>query len=228
MNDFILEVRNLSKCESSENMAFKERYHSRLNNFNNHKWVDFYEDGDGQPNVHWAEGCHDIGLEGLNNFETRVNKEYGEDKNNLIYRTYMLESDKLRLALNLQARNIGAIIQINNFNSLLEERKDKIKEYLNKLLEICQNKEIECDDEYFASKNLMWLSYAIQNIKEINTFNYLSSYGEDFYYDLVTINYLNTKIAMPVPVLAKILVVDEKIIYHSFLQHYDRNKIDFV
>ncbi|APU87377.1 hypothetical protein NPD8_3977 (plasmid) [Clostridium botulinum] len=152
MNDFILEVRNLSKCESSENMAFKERYHSRLNNFNNHKWVDFYEDGDGQPNVHWAEGCHDIGLEGLNNFETRVNKEYGEDKNNLIYRTYMLESDKLRLALNLQARNIGAIIQINNFNSLLEERKDKIKEHLNKLLEICQDKEVECDDEYFASK----------------------------------------------------------------------------
>ncbi|APU87378.1 hypothetical protein [Clostridium botulinum] len=56
----------------------------------------------------------------------------------------------------------------------------------------------------------MWLSYAIQNIKEINTFNYLNSYGEDYYYDLVTINYLNTKIAMPVPVLAKILEVDEK------------------
>lgn len=206
--------------DTKENEEFKkERYFSQLDNFNGHEWVKFYEDEEGQPNVQWAEGCHDIALTGLKNFESRVKDTYGNDKNGTVYRTYMLEDDKLRLSLNLPAREIDNIIKVYNFKNLLETRKPQIEEWL-------KNSD---PNNYFLPKNKFWIELSQ---KENSKFQYLdnedNSEEEEYYYDLVTVEYIDRLFAIPVPILADMLQVERKNIYDCFIEKQFRNEVEFI
>lgn len=188
-------------------------YCSELKNFNGHKWIKFYEDIEGHPNVEWKEGCHNIGLESFMSFEQRVEDKYGDEKESLVYRTYMLESDKLRLALNLPPRTVGVgetIIKVLSFKNLLEERTTQINDWITSTA--CNSK------DYYIPKNMMWLLQS--KVAKNSDFHYLSSDGEydgdQFYYDLITINYLKQDFAIPVPLLSKIIGICEKDIYDCF------------
>ncbi|SNS23624.1 hypothetical protein SAMN05446037_1006153 [Anaerovirgula multivorans] len=93
----------------------RKLYSSVLSNFNGHRVVEFYEDSEGQPNIVFSSGCVYEGYKRLKDFEANVEIKYGSNKNSLVYRTYMLEADKMRLALNLPA--LGTYVAI--FRELL-------------------------------------------------------------------------------------------------------------
>lgn len=193
-------------------------YSSTIKDFSSHEWVKFYEDEEGQPNVQWKEGCHNRGIEDFENFEQRVENEYGNRKEESIYRTYMLEADKFRLALNLPPRNIGlggTIIKVCNFKNLFKERKEQVDKWI--------TSSASESDDYYVPKNMMWLLQSI--VADNDDFKYLIGGGneeDDFYYDLITLNYLSTDFAIPVPIIAGILDVDEQSIYDCFSEHPDR------
>lgn len=197
-------------------------YSSELKNFNSHEWVKFYEDIEGQPNVEWKEGCHNTGIEEIEGFEKRVEDKYGDRKEEIIYRTYMLESDKLRLALKLPARAIGqggTVIKICNFKNLISKRDKEISNWIQNFA--------SHDDDYYVPKNMMWLLQSM--VASSDDFKYLSGGGnedDDFYYDLVTLKYLDTDFAIPVPIIAEILDVDEQSIYECFSEHPERPEKD--
>ncbi|WP_291566881.1 MULTISPECIES: hypothetical protein [unclassified Clostridium] len=200
----------------------------KLKNFSNHKWVKYYIDLEGEPNIQFAEGCHYNGKEDLEKFEENVLDKYGKNKNSIQYKTYMLIADTLRLKLNLSYRTTGTVIKVCNFNQILKEQHCVISNFIED--SISQFKSTE--DKYYVPKNVMWLMYS--QIDEQQEFKYLknsnTSQEDNYYYDLITLNYLDNNFAIPVPILAKILQVTEEDLYNCFTEEKMeyKDEVDFI
>ena len=206
--------------DAEEEKGKSKKYFYEKKDFNGHEWIRFYEDEEGQANVEWAEGCHDRGLGGLENFENRVEEKYGKDKESVPYRFYMVHDDLVRLAMNLPARKVINTGKICNLNYLLKARKEQIKNWLNS----------QSENNFYLPKNKFWFSVAD---RENATFLYLDDgiFDEnDFYYDLVTVEFEEKQVAIPVPILAEALNVQRKDIYYCFPEgkRNNRNEIEFI
>lgn len=79
-------------------------------------------------------------------------------------------------------------------------------------------------ESQYIPKNMLWLSAT--KIATNEDFRYLEGTGncegDSYYYDLITIYYLNKNFAMPVPVLAEILDIEEKNIKECFSSYLNR------
>lgn len=76
----------------------------------------------------------------------------------------------------------------------------------------------------------MWLMHSFNNIDK-QEFKYLknsNSQEENYYYDLITLDYLDNNFAIPVPVLAKILQVTEEDLYNCFTEMEYKDEVDFI
>lgn len=206
--------------EYEEEIKQKPLYISSLENFNSHRWVSFYETEEGNANVKFAEGCH---YYNLSEFEDSVEEKYGENKTGMVYRTYMLEAEKIRLALNMPPREIKEkIILLTSIKDVLDNKKDIIEKYIE-----------EQKGNYYYPKNKMWFSLA--SLKD-SRFKYLRSFRCDdennYYYDLIVVeheiedNIYN--IAIPVPILAEATGIEEQVLYNLFTEHLDRDEEEWI
>jgi len=195
----------------------KEYFKSEICDFNGHKWVKYFLDEGNTPHIQFAEGCHYKSVENLKDFENNVLEKYGEEKD-FVYMQYMLIADTLRLKCKLPCRTIGMEIKICNFKSLFKQKETQIKKYIG---------DIDMES-YYTPKNIMWLFAATDEGNEY--FQYLESDSEDenYYYDLITVNYLDNNFAIPVPVLADTMQVEEKILHDCFAEHSNRNDVAFI
>lgn len=198
----------------------KPMHESVLKDFNGHEWVKFYVDESDKPHVEFAEGCHYTSME---SFEMAVEEDYGEDMNGAIYRTYMMEAEKLRLALEMPPRvRKENVVVIRDFISLLQFRIEEFKNFIANV------------EGYYAMKNHLWSHLAwIEVEKEnIESFQYLNGDDDDYYYDLVTVKQVIDencyRYAIPVPILAEALKVTEKSIFECFVEHSHRDNVDWI
>ena len=198
-------------------------YISVLKNFNGYEAITFFADEAGGPNVRFEKDRFYAGIEELEEFELNTEIEYGEygdAEDSIVYYTYLLETAKLRSALNLpKMESRQNIIVVKNFKQLLETKKEDIKMYL------------KTHDDDYAYKNKFWFELALSEKTKSEDFKYLV--GEDadtFFYDLITVSLElenNTyDFAIPLPVLAKAVKIRESQIYESFFkdQNLDRNR----
>ncbi len=94
-----------------------------------------------------------------------------------------------------------------------------IKNNLSKIIDKLKEKE----DDYYFSKNIMWFIQASKS--PISKFKYLKGSGS--YYDLITINYLDRNIAIPVPVLGELLNIPYDDILYKFFGIKDGTRDDY-
>ena len=120
-----------------------------------------------------------------------------------------------------ESNNIISNVKYRTLIGVLKERKDEIINNFDK-------------DDYYYPKNLMWLERACKS--SMTDMEYLSDVDEeddDFsetYYDLICLDYIDNKIAIPVPVIAKwIGYAEENILSDFFDGIYSlRNEEDFI
>ncbi|KHD34671.1 permease [Clostridium acetobutylicum] len=75
------------------------------------------------------------------------------------------------------------------------------------------------ESEYIP-KNMLWLSATNEDFRYLEGIG--SCDGDSYYYGLITIYYLNKNFAMPVPVFAEILDIEEKNIKECFSSYLNR------
>ena len=195
-------------------MAIEEEpYFYRLINVDQHLYIDFFEDQWGNPNIKTYEGDDNYhGLEQINEFEKYLFQKCMFDRDDKRYRAYMIEDDKMRLAMELPARQepitndefMENVIAANS--GKLVAAITRIKNYL----------EVDKENAY-APKNLMFLSAMLS--RNANKYKYLfdeDSQEDNYYYDLIIMNYLGHNYAIPVPVLADILKLEPEEIFQIF------------